>query len=97
VAEQRLDLTLTDAAAFADVSALLGSRVTQADPTRLALSVPTDGSAVHVRGLLDEIDPGCRAVRQFAVHVATLDDVFLALTGSQAAAAHDLQKETVDV
>ena len=49
------------------------------DAGRLSVSVATDGSARQVRGLLDEIDPGHRAVRRFAVHVATLDDVFLAL------------------
>ena len=34
-----------------------------------------------MRALLDEIDPGRTAVRSFAVHAASLDDVFLALTG----------------
>ena len=34
-----------------------------------------------MRALLDEVDPARRAVRRFAVHSATLDDVFLALTG----------------
>ena len=41
----------------------------------------TDGSAAQVRALLDEVDPTRRAVDRFAVHSATLDDVFLALTG----------------
>ena len=44
----------------------------------------TDGSAVTVRGLLDEVDPRSSRVSTFAVHVATLDDVFLALTGKPA-------------
>jgi ABC-2 type transport system ATP-binding protein len=49
-----------------------------------------------VRALLDEVDPGRRAVARFAVHTATLDDVFLALTGRTAnQPKHD--KETVDV
>jgi ABC-2 type transport system ATP-binding protein len=50
-------------------------------PERLSLSVATDGSANHVRALLDEVDPARRAVARFTVHSATLDDVFLALTG----------------
>jgi hypothetical protein len=53
----------------------------------------TDGSAAHVRALLDEVDPARRAVDRFAVHSATLDDVFLALTGHPA----DRRKETADV
>jgi ABC-2 type transport system ATP-binding protein len=81
IAEQRLELTLADARAFDDVTRELGARVLSRDAGRLSVSVATDGSARQVRGLLDEIDPGHRAVRRFAVHVATLDDVFLALTG----------------
>jgi ABC-2 type transport system ATP-binding protein len=37
-----------------------------------------------VRAILDEVDPGRAAVRRFAVHSATLDDVFLTLTGHAA-------------
>jgi ABC-2 type transport system ATP-binding protein len=81
VAEQRLDLTLVTATAFDDVSRRLGSRVSAADRTRLQLGVPTDGSGRDVRALLDEADPDRSAIERFAVHEATLDDVFLALTG----------------
>ena len=43
----------------------------------------TDGSAQDVRALLDELDPDGVAVTRFAVHDATLDDVFMTLTGEQ--------------
>ena len=49
------------------------------------LSVATDGSAASVRALLDEIDPAGDAVASFALHDATLDDVFLALTQKELA------------
>jgi ABC-2 type transport system ATP-binding protein len=81
VAEQRLDLLLADAAAFDAAARRAGGRAVGSDPGRLTLSVATDGSAAGVRALLDELDPGGSAVRSFAVHTATLDDVFLALTG----------------
>jgi ABC-2 type transport system ATP-binding protein len=58
------------------------------------IAVPTDGSAVHVRGLLDELDPGGLAIAHFAVHSATLDDVFLTLTGQRATRT---ELETADV
>ena len=45
------------------------------------ISVATDGSAGHVRWLLDELDPRRVTVDSFEVRGATLDDVFLALTG----------------
>jgi ABC-2 type transport system ATP-binding protein len=81
VAGQRLDLVLADAPAFEDAVRRLGGRAVQRDPGRLTVGVATDGSAAQVRALLDEVDPARRAVRRFAVHSATLDDVFLALTG----------------
>src|SRR4051794_8140517 len=81
VAEQRLELVLDDAAAFAAVDGALGARVLRRDPGGRTLAVASDGSAAHVRALLDEVDPAGRAVERFAVRGATLDDVFLALTG----------------
>jgi ABC-2 type transport system ATP-binding protein len=83
VADQRLDLVLAGADAFGDVASALGDRVLRTDPAALAISVATDGSAAHVRALLDELDPAGVAVERFAVHGATLDDVFLALTDKE--------------
>ncbi len=91
VAGHRLDLTMTERAAFEHVADVLGRRAVLADPDRLTLSTATDGSAPHVRALLDELDPQRRAVARFAVHSATLDDVFMALTG------HTTEKETAGV
>ncbi|MCM1967484.1 MULTISPECIES: ABC transporter ATP-binding protein [unclassified Streptomyces] len=51
-------------------------------PEELGLSLPTDGSAAHVRSLLDALDPDHTAVDRFSVRGATLDDVFLTLTGA---------------
>ena len=91
---QRLDVTVADPVAFAAVGRVLGQRVLRADQDRLTLAVATDGSAPHIRALLDEIDPDRRTVRTFAVHSATLDDVFLALTGH---AAGPVDRETAGV
>ncbi|CAL9601567.1 Daunorubicin_doxorubicin resistance ATP-binding protein DrrA [Streptomyces sp. enrichment culture] len=87
VAGRRLDLTFADAAAYGRTAELLGGRAVHRQPDRLLLGVPTDGSASHVRSLLEEIDPERDAVARFTVHEATLDDVFLALTGRAAASA----------
>jgi ABC-2 type transport system ATP-binding protein len=84
VAGHRLDLVLADAAAFEEVARRLDGRAAQRDPARLTIGVATDGSAAQVRALLDEVDPARRVVDRFAVHSATLDDVFLALTGHPA-------------
>jgi ABC-2 type transport system ATP-binding protein len=82
--DQRLELTMYDSATFDQVHRQLDGRVVLRDPERLVVSVATDGSAGHVRALLDEVDPHRRAVHRFALHSATLDDVFLALTGHPA-------------
>ena len=80
-AGQRLELVLATAAAFGAASARLGDRVVAADEARLAISVATDGSAGQVRALLDEVDPDRTTVGTFTLRGATLDDVFLTLTG----------------
>ncbi len=47
-----------------------------------------------MRALLDAVDPGGERVARFAVHDATLDDVFLALTG-RPAETNDDAKEAI--
>jgi ABC-2 type transport system ATP-binding protein len=98
VTEQRLDLTMTDAVAFEDAIRSLRDRAVQIDASRLTIGIPTDGSAAHIRSLLDEVDPTRYAVRSFAIHNATLDDVFLALTG-RTTGQHEkeTEKETAGV
>ncbi|MFG2879291.1 ATP-binding cassette domain-containing protein [Streptomyces sp. NPDC048337] len=78
VAGHRLDLTLTTRTAYE----ALAPHAVHHDPDELTLGLPTDGTAADVRSLLDELDPDRTAVDRFAVRSATLDDVFLALTGA---------------
>ena len=80
VAAQRLDLTMTDRHAYDEMRVRLGARAVHRAPEELLLGVATDGSAPHVRALLDELDPTRVEITRFAVHGATLDDVFLELT-----------------
>jgi ABC-2 type transport system ATP-binding protein len=94
IVQQRLDLTLTDPGHFDSVVRALGDRAVHRDLARLTIGVPTDGSAAQIRALLDELDPNRATVARFAVHTATLDDVFLALTGH---AASRPEKEPVNV
>jgi ABC-2 type transport system ATP-binding protein len=93
VAGRRLDLTLADARAYEAAEAMLGGRAVHHDPRGLTLGVPTDGSAADARALLDAVDPERTAVASFAIHSATLDDVFLALTGHAAEPSSDLMIE----
>ncbi|HEY1479179.1 MAG TPA: ATP-binding cassette domain-containing protein [Gaiellales bacterium] len=82
VAGHSLELELVDPDAFARVELLLGERVSRRDPARLMIGLGTDGNAAAVRQVLDELDPGRRDIASFALRSATLDDVFLALTGT---------------
>lgn len=91
---QRLDLQLAGSAAFRAAASSLGDRVVRSDPGDLIIGVATDGSAAQVRALLDEVDPERHSVQRFSVHTATLDDVFLTLTGHSAAQP---EKETANV
>jgi ABC-2 type transport system ATP-binding protein len=84
VGGSRLDLTATSREAFAALVGRLGTRATEVAEDRLLVGVPTDGSAAHARALLDELDPRGTEVATFDLHRATLDDVFLNLTGHPA-------------
>jgi ABC-2 type transport system ATP-binding protein len=86
VAEQRLEVTFTSAAACAAAAVRLGPIAALPTERPRALAVPTDGSAGHVRALLDELDPDRTEIAQFVLHTATLDDVFLTLTQTPAPA-----------
>jgi ABC-2 type transport system ATP-binding protein len=93
VTRRRLDLTLTDRAAYRHASDLLDVLVVKRDPEALTLGAATDGSAPEVRRLLDAVDPEHRLVERFAVHSATLDDVFLTLTGTGTGTEYALTEE----
>ncbi|MCQ0023350.1 ATP-binding cassette domain-containing protein [Streptomyces somaliensis DSM 40738] len=58
--------------------------VPSGSPEGLVLGLPTDGTAPQVRALLDALDPDRTDIARFVVRTATLDDVFLALTGAGA-------------
>jgi ABC-2 type transport system ATP-binding protein len=91
VADDRLELRLKPDTAFAEIVGRLNGRLLEADPAERTLALRTDGSAHDVRAALDALDPDGTAIAAFAVHKATLDDVFLVLTGRRT------EKETADV
>ncbi|AZM54040.1 ABC transporter [Streptomyces sp. WAC 01529] len=87
VAGHRLDLTVTSREAYLRLTSSLpatatatATAATHRSPETLTLGIPTDGSAHHVRTLLDELDPHHTEIESFVLRGATLDDVFLTLT-----------------
>jgi ABC-2 type transport system ATP-binding protein len=81
IGAQRLDLTCLTEAAWAEVTARCGKRAVHLDRATLTVGVPTDGAAAEIRAQLDAADPDRSLIASFAVRGATLDDVFLTLTG----------------
>ncbi|MFD5028146.1 ATP-binding cassette domain-containing protein [Streptomyces sp. NPDC058373] len=79
--QSRLQVTAAGPAAFARLERATPHPVAHRSPERLTLGFPTDGDALHVRTLLDELDPDRTEITAFTVRQATLDDVFMALTG----------------
>jgi ABC-2 type transport system ATP-binding protein len=81
VAAQRLDITGASRSAYEELIRHFGDRLVHQDAGSLTVGVPTEGDAAEVRALLDGADPGRDLIAGFTVHSATLDDVFLTLTG----------------
>ena len=79
VGVHRIDLVARDHAAYGTLLAQAGPTAT-ADEAGRTLNLPVDDDARTVRDLLDRLDPQGDLVARFAVHRASLDDVFLALT-----------------
>ena len=78
VARQRIDLVVPrdlDGARH-----LLGDSVVHLDAAARVVGVGTDGSAAHLRSVLDTLAAGGVEVERVGLHAASLDDVFLTLT-----------------
>ncbi|MGW6025066.1 ABC transporter ATP-binding protein [Streptomyces sp. NPDC055214] len=73
----RLEARLTTQEAYLRLT----DRATHHAPETLTLGFPTDGTAGDVRALLDDLDPTRTDFASFTLRTATLDDVFLTLTG----------------
>jgi ABC-2 type transport system ATP-binding protein len=77
-----LRLVFGDTGSLHDAARALA--VSTSDDEALALQVPTDGSVVALRGVLDRLDAEGVTVDTLTVHTPDLDDVFLSLTGHRA-------------
>ncbi|MBB1256523.1 ATP-binding cassette domain-containing protein [Streptomyces alkaliterrae] len=94
VAARRLELTAASPAAHEELRRRLRVAPLHDDPPGLRLSVATDGAAAEVRALLDRLDPTAELVVRFHILDASLDDVFLSLTGRDAQPVDTHPKET---
>ena len=77
-------VSAVDGPAFDAIGNAAGARVVQRDPGLLTLGIACEGEGAAVRALLDELDPDRGRIADFSVRTASLDDVFLTLTGHTA-------------
>jgi ABC-2 type transport system ATP-binding protein len=84
VAGGRLVVRCVGAEAFDEVLARAGERAVDRDRSLATLAVACDGEGPVVRALLDELDPDRWRIAEFSQRTASLDDVFLTLTGRTA-------------
>jgi ABC-2 type transport system ATP-binding protein len=73
-----VSLQLADAESLRRATLVLDGAT--ADTAQLKLQVPSDGSVVALRALLDRLDRAAVTVDTLSMHTPDLDDVFLALT-----------------
>jgi ABC-2 type transport system ATP-binding protein len=93
VGGQRLDVRCADDGAYAAIDRLTAGDAAQGDRDALTISIPCEGGAAEIRSRLDALDPERRRIAEFTVRTASLDDVFMSLTGHAAATP---ESETTD-
>jgi ABC-2 type transport system ATP-binding protein len=79
----RLELVARDATALTALAAAAAVAGDAVDPGARTVRVPVEDDAAEVRRILDRLDPDGTRIARFALHSASLDDVFLALTASK--------------
>jgi ABC-2 type transport system ATP-binding protein len=84
VASRRLVVECAGPDAFGAVLRRAGERAIESDRGLRTVALGCDGDGRAVRALLDELDGDRDLIADFAVHTATLDDVFETLTGHTA-------------
>ena len=93
VGGQRLELRCAGGAAYDAIELLAAGRVVRTVPTTLTIAVAYEGGGPGIRTLLDELDPDRDRIAEFSVRTASLDDVFMKLTGHTAT---DPESEPID-
>ncbi|MGH2887593.1 MAG: ATP-binding cassette domain-containing protein [Solirubrobacteraceae bacterium] len=84
VGGQRLDVRCANLDAYEAIERA-GGEAAAGDRGALTISIPFEGRAAAIRARLDELDPERERIAEFSVRTASLDDVFMTLTGHAAA------------
>lgn len=86
VGKDRLVLSFADAKSHKQATKVLGNEVVDADDKDYTVTTVINDTNRDVKRALDTLTSANISLRSLSVHQPTLDDVFLSLTGKQAAA-----------
>lgn len=84
VGQDRFELIVLDVSDLDRALEIFANETVQIKRPERSLSIATDGSARHLKEILDRVDQARLGIERFSLHKPTLDDVFLSLTGHQA-------------
>jgi ABC-2 type transport system ATP-binding protein len=93
VGTEQVELLLDDPAALDWTVRTLGDSVVRTNPAQRSVRVATDGTAAHLKHVLDRLEQAGIGVATLTLHRPTLDDVFLTLTGNTAERQAERVKE----
>ncbi len=99
----RLELEAADRSSFDELVDRLGPRAVQTNRSALTIETATDGTAAAARAVFDDLDPERVRIARFEMRTASLDDVFMTLTGDPApihpavAEQHERESEIANV
>jgi ABC-2 type transport system ATP-binding protein len=85
VGKDRLELSFKDAVALQAATAALGKEVVDTNDKEQSVTIVINDTNKDIRRVLDVLTKASITLVSMAVHKPTLDDVFLSLTGKQAA------------
>lgn len=85
VGKDRLELVIKGNSNFDTALTVVDGDSTKIDREERVISVATDGSVRHLKELLDKLEKANVGIESLSLHKPTLDDVFLHLTGHEAA------------
>jgi len=93
VGTEQVELVFDEPAVLDWTVHTLGDAVVHFDPSRSSVRVATDGTAAHIKHVLDLLERDGIGTAALALHRPTLDDVFLMLTGQPAEREDERDKE----
>lgn len=87
VGKERLEITIEEGSDFEKAVQVINGEALQADPKRRLITIATGGTVREIKRVLDHMESNRIEIETMSLHKPTLDDVFLHLTGRQAAEA----------